>query len=268
LGRAIGYCQNNLKARYVRLLMQIKQSRWKMAVNEVELALEGEQTGEGKHLEELKAMLLAVSGTANAQISEVKSLLRQAIEIIARIPPQKGRLVSSVRGELEKNAILKEIDDKMVEFNEVFRQVNELGSSHNLFLLKAIHCANKFDKKIHIISNSIQPVAKDEPRLAESTPFRPSIELEAKVIERMNESKKSLTESKGYGDSLFELTNSQNLDYSNNKFLPGSLLSSLMANPKPFRILPSEVQELDNENETINEGNSIRKTFDIQAIES
>jgi hypothetical protein len=51
----------------------------------------------------------------------------------------------------------------------------------------------------------------EEPRLTESTPFRPnSVEYEAKTIERMTDSK-NLSESKGYGDSLFELTKSQNL---------------------------------------------------------
>lgn len=65
-----------------------------------------------------------------------------------------------MRVELEKAAILKEIDDKMVEFNEVFRQVNELGSSQNLFMLKAIHRTNKTDKKIHIISNAVHPAVR------------------------------------------------------------------------------------------------------------
>lgn len=181
------------------------------------------------------------------------------------IPAQRGRL-EGAEAEGERAAVLKEIDDKMVEFNEVFRQVNELGSAQNLFLMKALHRTSRSEKRIHIISNSIQPPASEEPRLTESSPFRmPSIELEAKTIERMTDSKNYMSESKGYGESLFELSKSQNLENSN-KFLPGSLLSSLPG-PKPFRVLPSEVQEVDNENETL-EGSTSHKNLEIQAIES
>lgn len=91
----------------------------------------------------------------------------------------------------------------MAEFNEVFRQVNDLGSTQNLFMLKAIHRTNRSEKRIHIISNTVQPPVREEPLLSESVPPANISEFEAKVIDRMNESKRSLTESKGYGDSLF-----------------------------------------------------------------
>jgi tetratricopeptide (TPR) repeat protein len=59
LGRAISYAQNNLRARYVRLLMQVKQGRWKMAANEVELALETQP--DGHELLQLRTLLLALA---------------------------------------------------------------------------------------------------------------------------------------------------------------------------------------------------------------
>ncbi len=77
--------------------------------------------------------------------------------------------------------------------------------------------------------------------MTESMPIRQSVELEAKTIDRVNDSKICLSESKGYGESLFELTKSQNMDNSK-QVLPGSLLSSL-----PMKnFLPSEIRETDN----------------------
>lgn len=154
LGRAIGYCQNNLQARYIRLLMQLKQNRWKMAANEVELALEA-QEGEANELAELKTMLITLS--TNPQPAEGRALLKRAMELLIRLPTQKNRLRGSVRVEEEKNALAKEIEDKMVEFNDLFRQVNDLGSAQNLFMLKALHRTGRSEKRIHILSNTVQP---------------------------------------------------------------------------------------------------------------
>jgi hypothetical protein len=75
---------------------------------------------------------------------------------VGSIPAQRGRLEGAA-AEGERGVVLKEIDDKMVEFNEVFRQVNELGSAQNIFLMKALHRTSRSEKRIHIISNSIQP---------------------------------------------------------------------------------------------------------------
>ncbi len=53
------------------------------------------------------------------------------------------------------NTLVKEIDDKIYEFNELFRQVNELGSSQNIFNFKVMHMTNRFDKRTHIVSNKV-----------------------------------------------------------------------------------------------------------------
>jgi len=77
--------------------------------------------------------------------------------------------------------------------------------------MKSMHLPNRSEKRVHIVSIRKHSSMSEEPRLTESTPFRPnSVEYEAKTIERMTDSK-NLSESKGYGDSLFELTKSQNL---------------------------------------------------------
>ena len=126
-----------------------------MALNEVEALLVDNRTSE--ELQQLKELLLKVAVNSNGvQLSEVKALLNQAIVLISRIPFNKNRLESSRRSGYEKNALLKEIDDKIYEFNELYRQVNDLGSSHQLFFYKVLHRTNKFDKKIHIVSNTIQ----------------------------------------------------------------------------------------------------------------
>lgn len=102
-------------------------------------------------------------------------MLNQAIALISRIPSNKRKLESSRRSGVEKNALLKEIDDKIYEFNEVYRQVNDLGSSHQLFFYKVLHRTNKFDKKIHIVSNTIQQPREE--KLTDSGPHKRSIEL-------------------------------------------------------------------------------------------
>jgi hypothetical protein len=79
----------------------------------------------------------------------------------------------------------------------------------------------------------------------------------------VNDSKNCLSESKGYGESLFELTKSQNMENSK-QVLPGSLLSSL-----PMKnFLPSEVREVDNENDTLSGSRPVHRAMDIQVIES
>ena len=78
--------------------------------------------------------------------------------------------------------------------------------------MKALHRTARSDKRIHIITNSILPPSSPQEKgLSESMPYRTSVELEAKTIERVNDSKNCLSESKGYGESLFEITKSQNL---------------------------------------------------------
>lgn len=54
----------------------------------------------------------------------------------------------------------------------------------------------------------------------------------------MNESKKSLTESKNLGESIFDYTKSQNME--NSKNLIGTLLSSMKTTQKPEHVLMEE----------------------------
>jgi tetratricopeptide (TPR) repeat protein len=160
LGRSITFAPNNLQARFVRLLMQVKQARWKMAANEVELALEAQPQEEQLLL--LRDHLLSLASSPAPHLHEARSALRRCFELVASIPPQHGRLEGAEGSEGEWGLVVKEIDDRMVEFNEVFRQVNELGSTQNLFFMKALHRTARSDKRIHIISNSIQPPPPQE----------------------------------------------------------------------------------------------------------
>ncbi len=90
LGRAITFAPNNLQARYVRLLMQVKQARWKMAANEVELALEAQPQGEQLLL--LRDYLLSLAASPAPHLPDARSALRRCLELVASIPPQRGRL--------------------------------------------------------------------------------------------------------------------------------------------------------------------------------
>lgn len=211
LGRAIGYCENNLEARLIRLALQIKQSRWKLAYNEVELAME--IFPECFELQKLKEVLEPFKVSRNISLTEHKDVFRQSVVLTASVRRCKKRLVATSRC-VEEGCILKEMDDKVSEFNEILRQVNELGNSLGVFNFKTVYRTSKLEHKTHIISNLIHQ--SNERQHPDALPNSETIELEAKVVERMNESKRSLTEdklndSRNNEDSLFELTKSQNL---------------------------------------------------------